>query len=299
MGKGRASIPEVRVQLSLRGSGTPRSERELARRWVLHRAALLSLSLASSAWGQSADPRAVQPERPTVATHAGNVAPGSLEIEAGVEADRFDDGSHALGVPTVLKFGVASHVQLNVALPLTRRAGSSIGAGDFSLGLKWHLLDGAPLVGDFAVLPSVKFATGASNPGRGTGTTDLSLLLISSHSVGPAAVDLNLGYTRRSGDGSAAPRDATLWTAAAGFPLRGALGMAVELYGYPRTTGPAGQPSTVALLGGPTLLVRPWLALDAGVIVGLSGPQPDAIYAGLVWNAGRLWRAERAGLLLP
>ena len=29
---------------------------------------------------EARDPRAVQPERPTVATHAGTVAPGRLEI---------------------------------------------------------------------------------------------------------------------------------------------------------------------------------------------------------------------------
>ena len=32
------------------------------------------------------DPRQVQPERPTVATHAGTVAPGYLEIETGPDA---------------------------------------------------------------------------------------------------------------------------------------------------------------------------------------------------------------------
>jgi hypothetical protein len=35
--------------------------------------------------------------------------------------------------------------------------------------------------------------------------------------------------------------------------------------------------------------VRPWLALDGGVIVPLSGPQPRAAYFGGVWNIGRLW----------
>src|SRR5256885_8764954 len=50
------------------------------------------------------DPRVVQPERPSVATHAGTVAPGFLEIETGIESDRNADGTHALVVPTVLKF---------------------------------------------------------------------------------------------------------------------------------------------------------------------------------------------------
>ena len=55
---------------------------------------------------EPADPHAAQPERPTVATHAGTVAPAWVEIEAGVEHDDLD-GAHALLTPTVLKFGIA------------------------------------------------------------------------------------------------------------------------------------------------------------------------------------------------
>ena len=32
----------------------------------------------------------------------------------------------------------------------------------------------------------------------------------------------------------------------------------------------------------------------AGVIIPLAGPQPRALYAGLVWNAGRLWGRDPA-----
>src|ERR1051325_4189243 len=46
----------------------------------------LAALLASVASAQdAADPRAVQPERPTVATHAGTVAPAFLEIETGIQ----------------------------------------------------------------------------------------------------------------------------------------------------------------------------------------------------------------------
>ena len=166
--------------------------------------------------------------------------------------------------------------------------------GDLAAGLKWRLLDDAPLLGDFALLPSIKAPTGSHLLGRGTATTDVSLLLISSRNVGDLAIDLNAGVTRRSGDGRDAPRTATLWTASFGFPLRRQLGWVGELFGYPATSGPAGQSSIVAILTGPTLVVRPWLALDAGVIQPLTGPQPQALYAGVVWNAGRLWPARSA-----
>jgi hypothetical protein len=241
----------------------------------------------------SNDPHRVQPERPTVATHAGTVAPGWLEIESGVERDRITSDATSISTPTAFKIGLASHAQLGIFGAVLRPPSGSTALGDVAIGVKWRLVDDAPIVGDFALLPSVKFPTGSSSSGTGTGTTDVTLLAISSHAFGDVAMDLNVGYTRRSGDGSAAPKTSSVWTVSFGGPFVGAFGWAAECYGYPATSGPAGQPSIVALLGGPTVLVRPWLALDAGVIVPVTGPQPRALYAGVVYNVGRLWGARR------
>ena len=255
-----------------------------------HVAALVAVAIAhaTSAVGQS-DPHAVQPERPTVATHAGTVAPGYLEMETGGEWDRYSDQSRGAVIPTVLKFGLTSHAQLSVFAPVANPPGAgSLGMGDLAVGVKWRVMDDHPVLGRFAILPSIKLPTGSQASGAGTGTTDVGLLLISSHDVGPVSLDINAGYTRRGGDGSTAPRDATLWTISTGGPAVGALGWAAEVFGYPRTTGPAGQPSTVATLFGPTLSASTWLAFDAGVIVPISGSPPRAVYAGGVWNVGRL-----------
>jgi hypothetical protein len=162
--------------------------------------------------------------------------------------------------------------------------------GDLAVGVKWRLADSLPVVDRFAVLPTIKFPTGSASAGSGTGTTDVGLLFISSHDIGPVSLDINAGYTRRSGDGTAAPRNATLWTVSTGGPAVGDLGWVAEVYGLPRTSGPVGQASIVAALFGPTLSVRKWLAVDAGVIVPISGPQPNALYAGGVWNAGHIGR---------
>ncbi len=67
------------------------------------------------------------------------------------------------------------------------------------------------------------------------------------------------------------------------------VGWVAEFYGFPATSGPAGDEATVAFLVGPTLKVRPWLVLDAGVIVPIAGPQPNAVYVGVTYNVGRLW----------
>jgi hypothetical protein len=241
----------------------------------------------------SLDPHAVQPERPTVATHAGTVAPGWLEIESGVERDRLVASATSFNTPTVVKIGLVPRVQLSLFGSVAHPAGEATGIGDLAAGVKWRLVEDAPVVGDFAVLPSIKFPTGSAPTGTGTGTTDESLLLISSHKFGDISMDVNVGYTHRSGDGSTAPTSSTLWTASFGGPVTGPLGWTLECFGYPATSGPSGQSSIVALLGGPTFLARPWLAFDAGLIVPLTGPQPHALYAGGVYNVGRLWRASR------
>lgn len=252
-------------------------------------AGLCFVCAARIALAQSApDPHAVQPERPTVATHAGTVAPGWLEVETGLEFDSPGSNWRDFGVPTVVKIGLAPRMQLSLSAPLVRPADSRGGIGDFSAGVKWRLLDDAPVLGDFAVLPTVKFATGNATRATGTGTTDASLLLISSHAFGDIAMDLNVGYTRRSGDGTSAPRDATLWTASFGGPVQGRLGWTAECFGYPGTSGPAGARPTVALLGGPTFLAHPWAALDAGVIRTFVGAASTALYAGITYNVGKM-----------
>ena len=238
------------------------------------------------------DPRAVQPERPTVATHAYAVAPGYLELELGAERDRDNPGSYGMAFPATVKLGLSSHVQLNLTNPVIHPIGVPTGLGDLNVALKWRVLDHAKLLGDFAIMPGLKLPTAPTSNGRGTGTWDASLLLISSRQIGPVAVDLNAGLTRRSGDGSVVPRWASLWTVSTGGPLAGKFGWVLEWYGYPGTSGPVGQPPLVALLAGPTFTPLSWLAFDAGLVGPIAGPQPRAIYVGSVVNFGRLWRVH-------
>lgn len=237
------------------------------------------------------DPHAVQPERPTVATHAGTVARGWIEMEVGAEFDHYHDRSRGENIPIVAKIGLAPRLQLSVFGAAVRPPGRErTGTGDIGFGVKWRLFDTAPLLGRFAILPSLKVPSGSAASGTGTGTTDAGLLLISSRSLGPIALDINVGYTRRSGSGAIAPRNATAWTISSGGPATGPLGWTAELYGYPPTAGPAGAEAIVAMLVGPTLQVRSWLVFDAGAIVPVTGPQPRALYFGGVYNLGRVWR---------
>jgi len=238
------------------------------------------------------NPRAVQPERPTVATHAYAVAPGHIELEIGAERDRANPGSYGVAFPATLKIGLSSHMQLNLTDPVIHPIGVPTGLGDLNVGLKWRLLDQAPVLNDFAIMPSLKMPTGSTSSGRGTGTWDASFMVISSRQLGPVAVDLNAAVTRSNGDGSTVPRWASLWAVSTGGALAGKFGWVVEAYGFPGTSGPAGAPPSVALLFGPTFTLKPWWAFDAGFVAPLSGPQPRATYLGSVINFGRLWRAN-------
>jgi hypothetical protein len=256
-------------------------------------AATLGAQQPTAAPDSAKNPHAVQPERPTVATHAGTVAPGWLEVEAGVEFDRFGSSHSSFAsftTPIVLKFGLADRVQLGVFGSVTAPVGGSRGIGDGGFGVKWRLLDDAPVVGDFAILPSIKLPTGSFSSGTGTGTTDGSLLLISSHDFGGVAMDINVGYTRRGGDGLQAPTSSTVWTLSFGGPFTSQVGWVAELYGFPGTSA---APPIVALLTGPTFSPREWLAFDVGVIIPVDGPQPHALYAGTVFNVGQLWGKRR------
>ena len=234
------------------------------------------------------NPRTVQPERPTVATHAYTVAPGYLEIEAGVQDARPGNASQ-FAAPVVAKIGLAPRLQLELQGGYARRSApgeTTAGATDLSVALKQRLLDAAPVVHDFSVQGSVKFATGARDVG--TGTTDVSVLLISSRPIGAAELDLNAGYTHHSGDGATVPASATLLTASVGSPIRGKLGGVAEVFGYPGTDGAMRTSTQVGFLFGPTLQTKPWLVLDAGAILNVRNLGANAIYVGVTYNAGRL-----------
>lgn len=244
------------------------------------------------------DPRAVQPERPTVATHAHTVAPGFIEIESGFEGDRAGAGQRTYSVPTVTKIGLTSHMQLNLNTPaFAGGAGQSSGIGDVSVGLKWRLLDDHAVLGDFALLPAIKFPTGSATKGTGSGTLDVGVTAIASYDLSGVSMDLNVAYTRVGGTNSSAPNSAALWTASFGFPVAGRLSWVAEVFGQPTIDG-SGTPSTAALLTGPTYLVSTAFNVDFGIIAPFHGDLPNAIYAGVVWNLGSIARHHESAVRL-
>lgn len=235
------------------------------------------------------NPHAAQPERPTVSTPASTTAPGWVEIEAGLEVDRYR-GRELGGLgPIAIKLGLAPRWQLAVQDAVVHAPGSPATAvGDAALALKWRLAEHLPALGDVAVASAIKLPTGSVANGAGTGTSDVSVSLIDSARLGQVAIDVNYGVTLRTGDGRTVPRHASVWAVAASGPLHGRVGWMSELFGFPKTSGPAGAESIVGVIEGATFEVREWLVLDLGVAVPIAGPQPRALFAGAVYNVGPL-----------
>lgn len=240
---------------------------------------------------ESTNPREAMPERPTVATHAYTVAAGIVELETGVQWQRPRPDIGLLSSPTLFKIGLGRRLQLDIAPGwawIEQDVKGQVWLSDLVVGLKWQLAEHLPVLADFSVQPTLKIPTGSLRRGTGTGTTDVNVLVISSRKVGPVSLDLNAGYTRRSGDGWNAPKNSTVWTVSTGTPIVGDLQWDAEIFGYPGTSGPSGYAPIVALLTGPAFEVHPSVVLDAGLILNITGFGGTAVYAGVTWNMGRL-----------
>jgi len=122
-----------------------------------------------------------------------------------------------------------------------------------------------------------------------TGSATFELLSDSTIRQTDRSLDLNAAYTRRSGNGTIAARNATIWAISFAGPAIGPIGWGAELSGTLRTTGPSGEPATYVLLAGPTFSITSWLALDAGFSVQLNEDHPYQINFGGVWNVGKIW----------
>ena len=225
-------------------------------------ASVICLVLSARGEAQGRNPRSVQPERPTVATHAGTVVPGYLEVEWGITED-----AAATIAPLYFKLGLRPRAQLGISVPLNLDGG---GAGAVGVAVKWRVADDAPLLGRFAFQPSVTL------PHAGTGA-EVGLLAISSHQFGQVAFDANAGYFATDAGSHG------LWTLSFGGPLSGRVGWVGELSGV-ETSGSASH----ALLFGPTFSIRNWFALDAGASVSLDGSHHTSWFFGGVTNFGRL-----------
>ena len=238
----------------------------------------VTLTLGVTA-GVAQSPRAANPERPTVATHAYAVAPGYVEIEQGISARGAASLRDATSWDVNVKIGIAPHLQLGLFGPGYARNGAGHGVGDwgFALKLRADASDQAAV----AVVPAITLPTGKEQLGLGAGRVLGQLPLVLSID-GPAGVhaDFNAGPL-----GIGAGRMQWLTTASFGRRVGGPFGLTAELY---RISAGSAGPRQAGLLG--ALVVTPvqWMVIDIGGTTGLGSGSPDVVFIGLTTNLGRL-----------
>ena len=241
-------------------------------------AAGAGLLLTQPAFAQG--PRAANPERPTVATHAYAVAPGYVELEQGLSAR----GRRSLGEQTSwdlnLKIGLTRHLQLGLFGPAYLRTDGGAGVGDFGAALKARG-DLSPKVAA-ALVSAVSMPTGSAANGLGAGRALGSFVgVVSAELRGGIHLDANAGPT---GIGAGAPQ----WFGSVALSRAfGRLSIATELFAF--ANGGAG-PAQRGALGSLLLTLAEWAVADVGGVVGLSDASPDQVFVGLTTNFGAIMR---------
>ena len=223
-------------------------------------------------------PRAANPERPTVATHAYAVAPGYVELEQGLSVRGRTSFSEQTSWDLNLKIGLTPHLQLGLFGPTYLRIDGGAGIGDLGAALKAR--------GDLsqkvavALVSAVTVPTGSEAEGLGAGRALGSFMgVVSAELGGGLHFDANGGPT---GIGAGTPQ----WFGSVGLSRGfGKLSIATELFAF--ADGGAG-PALSGALGSVLVTLAEWAILDVGGVVGLSDATPDQLFIGLTTNFGAI-----------
>jgi hypothetical protein len=177
--------------LSFRAAADAIETRAMHRIYPANRSSLQRLLLSVSAlfgcggcasWPPQQAP--ATPQRPTLSSDTNTTAHRTVEVEAGVLIDRHDE----VDTPLALKWGMEENTELFASWSPFRAInlpGPGVeGVGDLSLGLRHRFADESETTPSGAFQLSAKLPTGESNPGPGTGETDLFAALIAGKSVG-------------------------------------------------------------------------------------------------------------------
>jgi hypothetical protein len=224
-------------------------------------------------------PREANPERPTYATHAYAVAPGYLEVEQGISAAGPSSFSEETSWAVALKLGLTPALQAELFGPLYVRNAAGGGLGDLGLSLKFRR--DVSSQSSLALIPAVTAPTGSARKGLGAGRVLGSLTGVYSVDL-PASfhVDLNAGPAGLGGGA------AQWFFSVSGSWGAGTVGVTGECFDF--TPGGAGS-RFAGVLGALTVRLAPWAVLDAGGQWGTTTNSPNALFAGLTTNVGRVF----------
>ncbi len=227
------------------------------------------------------------PNRPTVSNTAETTQRGVLEVEYGTELAASHKDLNGL-----LKFGLTRDLELRLSsypLIADQGAGTS-GAGDVQVGIKYRFMHEAAHRPTLAASFTAELPTAAT--GLGTGAPAYFPLLMLSKDWRQHHVDFNVEpgiYAR--------PRTAGYdcnYTLAGAWshPVHGNWGIGAELAGYTRLN--PGTPAELQTMVSATYEARPRLVFDFGLINGIYGNIPRAMFeAGFTYSIADLYRRRR------
>ncbi|MFN3242841.1 MAG: transporter [Planctomycetota bacterium] len=244
---------------------------------------LLVLAPFALAGCQLSQQAPVTPQRPTVSFDTATTAPGTFELETGVNVDPGD----FFDTPNTLKYGTGERTELFVGWSplqvLSQPGEDADGASDVVLGARhrlWDADDGTP---SGAVVLSGKLPTASSNNGLGSGEVDLRVGGILNQSFGDVSANLfyQYGALGQASGGTTSEHIATLTL---GTPLAEDVGGFFELGGQ---FVPTTDTDALFAITGVTWSYSPSLVFDGGVNVGLSDDAADLqVFFGCTWNLG-------------
>jgi hypothetical protein len=253
-------------------------------------AALLVLMAVTNVEAQETEP--LSSDRPGIGTSAETVPRGALQLETGFDYSRERRGGEPTqrrsALATTLRFGLFDGVELRIdGEPVVglRGAEDATDVGDFVLGAKLRLLDGAEglLRPTLSLLPAVKLPT-APEP-VGTERADFILLGLASFDFGAVSVDFNAGVAAL---GQRDPEGYLLQALLVGTvaaDVTDKLKVLGELF-YNSPSERDGD-DVVGVTAGVIYGLTRTVALDAAVITTLAGRGPDyRIQAGITIRFG-------------
>jgi hypothetical protein len=226
-------------------------------------------------------PRAANPERPTVATHAYTVAPGYAELEQGARAYGLDGLGEGTSWDLNLKIGVLPGVQIAFFGAGYVRTAAGAGVGDVGLSLKVSRAMSPQAA--IAIVPAMTVPSGDARRGLGAGRALGSLVAVLSTDL-PQGVhfDANAGPV---GIGAGRPQ----WFTSVGLAHSGVgpVGVAFELFDF---TGGAAGPRQRGLLAALMVTLVDWVVVDGGAVRGFFDRTPDQVFLGVTTNVGRIFK---------
>lgn len=213
--------------------------------------------------------------RPLSTEDAETVGQGVMQVELGLDHASEESGAREMALTPVFTYGLIDRLDVALGVPLLSLEPSDgkrqAGIGDIEIHGKYRVLNEGPIWPAFAILGTLKFATGSERRGLGSGATDAGIKLIGTRVFGPITAHLNLGYTFVGASGQ---DDVFSWGAAVSLKVTEALAFVGELVGETNSDPHAkDDPREVRI--GLTYAFGEKLVLDGAVAAGLTRASPD------------------------